>query len=405
MTDTRSQLTAMLQQLAGALRSTELYPQGHPAVHTPLRHIASMLAVLLRDRDRIILGLVDDVLVLDEIPFYDAPTRFKAVYSTLTERKVEAIHFLSGISLTEIEHLALLLSPRGPHAGESVPEAAKHYAMPHVSFVERVDDETDPRARARATYDASLGIVVDLMSELRLGRIPSSTRAVQVIDDMRDIILTDESALLGLTLLKSYDNYTYNHSVNVAIFCLAFGKQLGLDADVLRRVGLGGLLHDVGKARTCEDIVKKPGALTDEEMRVMQRHPQLGAEITEAMRGIDRETGEIVLHHHIRFDGTGYPLLPAGREVHPHSQIVGARRLLRRAHHDPRVPEVAPPERGRATHAADGRQGVLPRDHRELHRDGRNLPGRRAGSPGEQRARRRDAASTTSTPRAPRSGS
>lgn len=322
MTDTRSQLGAILQQLAGALRSADLYPQGHPAVHTPLRHIASMLAVLLRDRDRIILGLVDDVLVLDEIPFYDAPTRFKAVYAALTERKLEAIHFLSGISLSEIEHLVVLLSPRGPHAAESVPDAAKRYSMPHVSFVERVDDETDPRARARATYDASLGIVVDLMSELRLGRIPSSSRAVQVIDDMRDIILTDESALLGLTLLKSYDNYTYNHSVNVAIFCLAFGKQLGLEGDVLRRVGLGGLLHDVGKARTCEDIVKKPGALTDEEMRVMQRHPELGAEITQAMRGIDPETAEIVLHHHIRFDGTGYPLLPTGREVHPHSQIV-----------------------------------------------------------------------------------
>jgi putative nucleotidyltransferase with HDIG domain len=143
-----------------------------------------------------------------------------------------------------------------------------------------------------------------------------------VIDTMRDIILTDESALFGLTLLKKYDEYTYTHSVNVAIFCLAFGKHLGLEGDALRRVGLGGLLHDVGKVRTCEDIIKKPGALTDEEMKIMQRHPQLGAEITEAMRGIDRETAEIVLHHHIRHDGSGYPLLPSGRQVHPHGQLV-----------------------------------------------------------------------------------
>jgi putative nucleotidyltransferase with HDIG domain len=160
------------------------------------------------------------------------------------------------------------------------------------------------------------------MSELRLGRIPSSERAVQVIDDMRNIILTDESALLGLTLLKNYDQYTYVHSVNVAIFCLALGKQLGLESELLRRVGLAGLLHDVGKVRTCEEIIRKPGALTDEEMRIMQRHPELGAEITVAMRGVDGETGEIVLHHHIRADGTGYPLLPTGRAVHPHSQVV-----------------------------------------------------------------------------------
>ena len=322
MSDSRAQLTGVLQQLAGALRSAELYPQGHPAVHTPLRHIASTLATLLRDRERITLGLVDDVLVLDEIPFYDATTRFKAVYSTLVDRKLEAIHFLSGISLTELEKLVIVLSPRGPHAGESVPEAAKKHALPHISFVEQLDEDSDPRAQARATYHTSLGIVVDLMSELRLGRIPSSERAVQVIDDMRNIILTDESALLGLTLLKNYDEYTYVHSVNVAIFCLALGKQLGLENDVLRRVGLAGLLHDVGKVRTCEEIIRKPGSLTDEEMRIMQRHPELGAEITAAMRGVDGETGEIVLHHHIRADGTGYPLLPTGRAVHPHSQVV-----------------------------------------------------------------------------------
>lgn len=322
MSNVRPQLAGVLQQLAGALRSMELYPQGHPAVHTPLRHVASALSSLLRDRDRITLGLVDDVLVLDEIPFYDASTRFKAVYGALVERKLEAIHFLSGITLTEFEHLLVVLAPRGPHAEESVPVAAKKYALPHVSFVERLDDETDPRARAQATYQASLGIVVDLMSELRLGRIPSSERAVHVIDTMRDIVLTDESALLGLALLKKYDEYTYVHSVNVAIFCLAFGKGLGLEGEALRRVGLGGLLHDVGKARTCEEIIKKPGALTDEEMKIMQRHPELGAEITEAMRGIDAETAEIVLHHHIRHDGSGYPQLPSGREVHPHGQIV-----------------------------------------------------------------------------------
>ena len=322
MTDTKPQLAGVLQQLAGALRSTELYPQGHPAVHTPLRHVAAALAALLRERDRITLGLVDDVLVLDEVPFYDAATRFKAVYATLVERKLEAIHFLAGVTLGDLERLVVVLSPRGPHAGESVPEAAKRNSLEHVSFAERLDDDTDPRARARATYHASLGIVVDLMSEVRLGRIPSSDRAVQIIDDMRDIILTDESALLGLTLLKNYDEYTFVHSVNVAILCLAFGKHLGLEGEVLRRIGVGGLLHDVGKVRTCEEIVRKPGALTDDEMRIMQRHPELGAEIAAAMRGVDGETGEIILHHHIRHDGTGYPVLPAGRSVHPHGQIV-----------------------------------------------------------------------------------
>lgn len=322
MSETRDHLGRVLQQLAGALRSAALYPDGHPAVHTPLRHVASGLAMLLRERDRIVLGVVDDVLVFDEMPFYDATTRFRAVYGGLTAHGLEAVVFHPGISLSELEHVTRLLSPRGVPEGSSFLEAAKALPLPHLSFRERVEDAADPRARAQATYHESLAVVVDLMSELRLGRVPSSQRASAVIDGMRDLILTDESALLGLTLLKNYDDYTFNHSVNVAIFCLAFARHCGVEGDALRRVGLAGLLHDLGKVRTAEGIIKKPGALTDEEMRVMQRHPELGAEIVGQMKGIDGETAEIVLHHHVRFDGTGYPNLPHGKQAHPHGSIV-----------------------------------------------------------------------------------
>jgi putative nucleotidyltransferase with HDIG domain len=321
MTDSKAPLARILQQLSSALRSCALYPPGHPAIHTPLRHLASELATLLNERDRIILGIVDDVLVLDEIPFYDADTKFRGVFAALLEREVESITFQPGVTLTELEGLLQILAPGGPLAERSVPDAAKDFDLPHISFREQLDDD-DPRERARATYHRSLGVVVDLMSEIRLGRIPSSEGATETIDTMRDLILTDESALLGLTLLKSYDDYTYNHSVNVAIFSLAFAKHLGIEGTALRRVGLAGLLHDVGKVRTAESIIKKPGALTDEEHRIMQLHPVLSAEIVEAMRGIDSETQEIVLHHHLRFDGGGYPELPQGREPHPHGTVV-----------------------------------------------------------------------------------
>jgi len=320
VSDTRQVLTGILQHTAAALRAARLYPSGHPAVHTPVRHLASALAHVLRERDRIVLGMVDDVLVLDEMPFYDAETRFKAVTTALASRSLESVTFLPGVSLSELETAMGLLSGRD-HPDETFGDALKHCELPHLTFRERMDDE-DPRARARRTYEESLGTVVDLMSEIRMGRIPSCAGASRVIDEMRDIILTDADALLGLTLLKSYDQYTYNHSVNVAIFSLAFARHLQVGDEALRRVGLAGLLHDVGKVRTAEDIIKKPGALTEEEMKVMQRHPELGVEILEQMQGIDRETEEIVLHHHVRYDGSGYPMLPPGREPHPHGAFV-----------------------------------------------------------------------------------
>jgi putative nucleotidyltransferase with HDIG domain len=322
MSDTRTLLARMLQQLAAALRAATLYPPGHPSIHTPLVDLTTGFGMLLRDRDKVALGIVDDVLILDEMPFYDAPSRFRAVFDALESRQLESILFQPGLTSGELASLLQVLAPRGEDGERPAWEAARNFEMPHIVLRERIDDSDDPRALARRTYERTLAIVVDLVSEIRTGRIPASGQATQVVNTMRDLVLADESALLGLALLKSYDDYTYTHSVNVAIFSLAFGRFLGLEGRPLERVGLAGLLHDLGKVRTAESIIKKPGTLTSEEIRIMQRHPELGAEIVEEMKGIDSETGRLVLHHHVRHDGTGYPRLRAGQDVHPHGQIV-----------------------------------------------------------------------------------
>ena len=320
MSEAKDALGAILQHLGGALRAAGLYPEGHPAIHTPLRHLASGLAHALRDHERLAIGLVDDVLVVDEVPFYEAETRFKAVVSALAEAGLESVTFLPGVTLSELQVLAAVLtSPRA--SGKNTADAFKERGLLHVTCCETPGD-ADPRALARETYQRSLGIVVDLMSEARMGRIPSAQGAVRVIDSMRDLVLTDPNALLALALLKKYDGYTYAHSVNVAIFALAFARHLGVEGQALHRVGLAGLLHDLGKVRMAESIIKKPGALSEAEMELMRRHPELGVEIIQEMQGIDRETSEIVLHHHLRYDGSGYPALPSGAEPHPHGLVI-----------------------------------------------------------------------------------
>lgn len=322
MSDTKMVLTRLLQQLASGLRSAALYPPDHPAIHTPLRELATGLAMVLRDRDKMTLGMVDDVLVLDEMPFYDAPSRFRAVYDALEGRALESITFQPGVALGELASLLQVLAPRGDDGRRPVLEAARSFEMPHVVLRERFEDAENPRAVAQQTYERTLRIVVDLTTELRMGRIPTSGHATRIVTTMRDLVIADESALLGLALLENYDDYTYTHSVNVAIFSLALGRFLGLEGPALERVGLAGLLHDLGKVRTAESIIKKPGTLTPDEIEIMQRHPELGAEILDQMKGIDGETSEIVRHHHLRHDGTGYPRLGAGEEMHPHGQLV-----------------------------------------------------------------------------------
>jgi HD-GYP domain-containing protein (c-di-GMP phosphodiesterase class II) len=97
--------------------------------------------------------------------------------------------------------------------------------------------EEDLRERAREVYEHSVSVVFDLMSELRMGRIPSSEPAKAALSEMTEVILRDKSALLALTMLKEYDDYTYVHSVNVGILCLAFAAHEGLTGEQMQAVG------------------------------------------------------------------------------------------------------------------------------------------------------------------------
>ncbi|MBW2713134.1 MAG: HD domain-containing protein, partial [Deltaproteobacteria bacterium] len=310
MSKDKDGLAAILQQFAAALQNAALYPVGHPSLNAPLSELLQGVNEILEERERVAIGLIDDVLIIDEMPFYEANKNFSAIFDALEDQALEAITFTPGVTLEELQHLITILTGLGAFALEAVRKTARTEKFSHIAFREAIEGDEDPRAKAQRTYEESLTVMIDLMTEVRLGQIPATRHASAIIDNMRDIILTDGNGLLGLTQLKAYDYYTYQHSINVAIFSLAFAHANGLPPDMVQKVGLAGLLHDLGKVRVAEDVIKKPGALTEDEIKLMQRHPELGAEIIAEMPGIDGDTHDIVLHHHLRFDGGGYPQLP-----------------------------------------------------------------------------------------------
>lgn len=322
MSETRQRLDIILRHLRSAVRTCKLYEAGHPAIHTPIVHLATALAAMLKERDRIVLGLFDDVLVFDEIPFYEANEEFPQVYTSIRQSNVEAIIFQPGVTFSELERLVRALASQDQVQKISLLDAAQQNAMPHVIFREKIPDEGDVRALVAIAYEELLGEIFDLLSQLRSGKIASSGNATQLLNTMREMILTSPAALFGLTLLKKYDPYTYSHSITTAVFALAYARHLGITGEDLHRVALAGLLHDIGKIRTAEKIIKKPGALTPEELEIMQKHPVLSEELLRELGNVDDETCKIVLYHHIRFDGTGYPKLCSGETPHPLSKII-----------------------------------------------------------------------------------
>jgi putative nucleotidyltransferase with HDIG domain len=131
--------------------------------------------------------------------------------------------------------------------------------------------------------------------------------ARKLVDEISDSVTRNPGALISLARLKRADDYTYMHSLAVCALMIALGRLLKFEEDMNRRLGIAGLLHDLGKAMVPLDILNKPGKLTDEEFEVMKRHPEEGVKLLQGSNMADDIVFDVVLHHHEKTSGMGYP--------------------------------------------------------------------------------------------------
>jgi HD-GYP domain-containing protein (c-di-GMP phosphodiesterase class II) len=178
--------------------------------------------------------------------------------------------------------------------------AAKPVLPVRASLAEEFD-------RAVAIRRQAAGLVRTVMADARLGKAVELDRVSPVVENITASILRNSSALLGLSAIKNKDDYTFLHSVSVCTLLVAFCRSRKLDAETTYQAGIGGLLHDTGKALVPDHILNKPGRLTDEEFDVVRRHPKDGYDILCRTPSIGAIPLDITLHHHERRDGTGYP--------------------------------------------------------------------------------------------------
>lgn len=129
----------------------------------------------------------------------------------------------------------------------------------------------------------------------------------KLIGTIVDEILADKDTMVNLIDLKFYDDYTFFHSVNVAVLSIIIGVEYGLSKAELLNLGLAAILHDIGKMLVDKDVLNKPGRLTDEELMHIQEHPKLGYHLLKESYEIPTNVFVSVLQHHERYDGQGYP--------------------------------------------------------------------------------------------------
>lgn len=161
--------------------------------------------------------------------------------------------------------------------------------------------------RAATIRQQACGLVRTVMQDARLGKAIELDQVTRVVENITDSILRNAGALISLSRIKNKDDYTFLHSVSVCTLLVAFCRSRGMAPETIYQTGVGGLLHDTGKALVPDSILNKPGRLTDEEFTIVKRHPRDGYDLLCKTPGIGPIPLDITLHHHERLDGSGYP--------------------------------------------------------------------------------------------------
>ena len=192
------------------------------------------------------------------------------------------------------------------------------------------------------TRDEAAATVRQLFEAINRGeRLPLDGMREHV-DAMLGELARVDSPLLELSTLRSINDYTYIHSANVCAYSLLLGSRLGLAGDQLRDLGLGALLHDVGKV-FCSDLCNKPGPLTPEEWERVRQHPWDGYTMLRQYTEVPLFAAHIAYQHHERLDGSGYPRGLTAERILPFAKVVGIADVFDAVTSDRSYARAAPP--------------------------------------------------------------
>lgn len=175
-----------------------------------------------------------------------------------------------------------------------------------ITYINKISTELALPA-AKAAYTSAKKTVHSIMDGIRLGRMIDMNEARATVDVIVDGILKNKDALAWLTKIKNKDEYTAEHSLNVSILAATFARHLGHDEQDIKKIALGGLLHDVGKSQIPIEVLNKEGHFTEEDFNIMKEHPLLGRNLLMSMPKQDLASIDIAFCHHERVDGNGYP--------------------------------------------------------------------------------------------------
>jgi len=310
----RDPLDHFLRDLAGLYRARRMYPSGNEQVQRAAEKAAASLSQWGK---RVRIARLGEDLLAEDRTLEDPAPPLKSLMERLARAGREGVHIDPEAGAEELARwVECVLS------GE-----VELWGGGHIRTGSLVLDRTEASAtrlsQAAAGYLSLIPQVQETLADLSQEKAGGLTRAREIVSAIAARLAAGEELVNPIRDLKTHDDYTFTHALNVCVISAAMCRSLGLAKGLVDTVSLAALCHDVGKERVPAEILNKQGPLDPDEKIVMDRHPVEGASLLLNMPGgADPLLPIVAYQHHMGADGSGYPFRPSRRQTHPASLLV-----------------------------------------------------------------------------------
>lgn len=330
----------LVNQFFVIFKTAHIHSSGNVALDQPIQNLlATLRALRAQTGTDIFISGQGDSLYVNDVKMkmdIDGFISFISVIEEFRKRQIAEVLFKEMVNAQDLKKFIFALVQVSPKQSEPFDALKQQILKQGITGVEIEPEDSnkdesmleptrDAKQRAKNTYLRTIGIVTEVMDSVKVRQSISLRKSKRVVQSMVDLLLRDESTMLGLTTIRNHDEYTYNHCVNVGILAMAIGQRLGYEKRRLCELGLSAIFHDIGKSDIPLEVLNKPSEFTEEEWKVMRRHPILGVKHLVRLKGLDDLSMKIIIggfEHHLNYDLSGYPKLATPRDLTLFGRII-----------------------------------------------------------------------------------
>jgi len=314
----RQALERLIVHIAAAINVRALYSGAHPRVAQAVQSVLDDLTAALAGRESVTLFIVGDDLIADDRPLRRSGIYQQNFVQALRRRRVERLTLVRGLDAAEcLQFVSVMAAGATPGSTANVIVGGVEFAV--------ADGVGGGAVAAKESAPISAEQVAagqEAFARFRTDRKGSLQKMEEVVWSLMETLARSAHDVIPLAPLKSHDEYTFVHSVNVSLLVLAQARSFGIQGQVLHALGLAALCHDVGKLSVPLDVLNRPGKLEGEDWKVMQSHAEVGAWQLAALDEAPPLSVVVAYEHHLRYDGQPtYPVLRRPRRPALASQL------------------------------------------------------------------------------------